>query len=136
MNTLRFFGMIVVSLVLSGVACKAQKTDVTVTVKDIKEVKGKIMIAIGDISNPEKMIHDMIDVEEPGEVSCLLKDVPFGKTNVYVFQDLNGNYNLDKNEKGIPIEPCFTKEKVMIKEGMKPVKAKLVNLENLYEKNF
>ena len=109
----------------------AQVADVTVVVSRIKEVKGKIMIAMGDQSKPSEMKYNMVDVTSTNNVTCVLKDVPVGKSNLYIYQDVNDNYQLDKDENQVPTEPCFVKEKVTVKEGENKLEAKLMNVKEM-----
>ena len=76
MKTLKFAGFVIMLCVLTGSVCEAQTSDLTVIVKGIKEVKGKIMIAAGDKSDPESMTYDMVDVTTTDDVTCVLKNVP------------------------------------------------------------
>ena len=109
----------------------AQVADVTVVVSGIKEVKGKIMIAMGDQSKPSEMKYDMVEVTSTDNVIWVLKDVPVGKTNLYVYQDVNGNYQLDKDENQVPIELCFVKEKISVQESGNKFDAKLMNVKEM-----
>ena len=112
MKTLRIVCVVVTLCLFAGFFCKAQTVDVTIVVDGIKEAKGKLMIAMGEQSNPQEMKYDMIDVASTEKVVCVLKDVPVGKCGLYVFQDINDNYQLDKDENQIPVEPCYSKEKI------------------------
>ena len=109
----------------------AQVADVTVVVSGIKEVKGKIMIAMGDQSKSSEMKYDMVEVTSKDNVTCVLKDVPVGKTNLYVYQDVNSNYQLDKDGNQVPTELCFVKEKVTVQESGNKLEAKLLNVKEM-----
>ena len=122
---------ITLGIFTTSATCFAQTAELTVVVKGIKEAKGNIMIAAGDRTNPQEMISDMIKVVNADDIMCVLKDIPVGKTNLYVFQDINGNFQLDTDEKRIPIEPSYTKEKITIKEGENRVEVKLLNVKEM-----
>lgn len=134
MKTLKILGMAIVLCVLTGTICKAQTADVTVVVDGIKEAKGKLMIAAGNKSNPQDMKYDMVEVKSTDPVVCVLKDVPVGTCDLYVYQDLNDNYQLDMDDQKIPVEPCYTKEKMKVKEGGDQVKVKLMNVKEMMGK--
>jgi len=133
MKTLKLFCVVVVISLFTGFTGNAQTADVTIVVNGIKDAKGKIMIAMGDQLKPSEMKYDMVEVASTDDVTCVLKDVPVGISNLYVFQDLNENYQLDKDEKSIPVEPCFSKEKLDVKEGENKFEAKLVNVKEMIE---
>lgn len=134
MKALKFRWMVIVLCIFTSMACSAQTTDVTVVVKGIKEVKGKIMIAVGDKSKPQEMKYDMVEVTSKDNIVCTLKDVPVGAHTLYVYQDLNDNYQLDMDEEKIPVEPCCTKEKVTVKEGENKIEVKLMNIKEMMGK--
>ena len=134
MKTLRIFGIAVLLCVFTGMVCNAQVADITIVVKEVREAKGKMMVAVGDKSNPQEMKYDMVEVKSTDDVVCILKEVPVGTCDVYVFQDLNDNYQLDKDENQSPIETCITKEKVKIKEGDNRIEVKLINVKEMMGK--
>jgi uncharacterized protein (DUF2141 family) len=112
--------------------CKArQAADVTVVVRGMKEVKGNILVAAGDLSDPQAMKSGMVEVTSKDSVVCVLKDVPVGRCNLYVYQDLNGNRQLDTDENRIPVEPCYTKEKVNVGEGANVIAVKLIHVKEM-----
>ncbi|RRD61732.1 DUF2141 domain-containing protein [Tannerella forsythia] len=117
-----------------NISLYGQSADVTVVVKGIKEAKGKVMVAAGDKAKSQEMIGEMAAVTSTGDVVCVLKNVPVGKTNIYVYQDLNENFRLDMDEQHIPIEPCNTKEKVTIKDGENKFEIKLLNIKEMMGK--
>ena len=131
MKTLRFICVMVAMLLTTGFVCRAQFANVTVVVDGIKDAKGKIMIAVGEQSNPQGMKYDMVEVTSKEKVVCVLKDVPIGSCGLYVYQDLNDNYQLDKDENQIPVEPCYVKEKITVKEGGVEFTVKLMNVKEM-----
>jgi uncharacterized protein (DUF2141 family) len=133
MKTLKRLGISLVMCFVVGSICYAQKGTITVTVKGIKEVKGTIMVAFGDKSHPKEMVYSMLPVTSVNNVICILKEVPVGIGNLYVYQDLNGNFQLDKDENQVPVEPCNTKERITIKEGENKVEIKLINVKEMMD---
>jgi Uncharacterized protein conserved in bacteria len=125
------FTAIVLGIFTTSMTSVAQTAELTVVIKGVKEAKGNIMIAVGDKANPQEMISDMIRVVNTDDITCVLKNIPVGKTNLYVFQDINGNFQLDTEEKQIPIEPCYTKEKITVKEGENKIEIKLINVKEM-----
>ena len=83
MKTLKMIGVFA-ALGLS-VSLYGQSADVTVVVKGVGEAKGKVMVAAGDKAKPQEMIGEMVAVTSTGDVVCVLKNVPVGKTNIYVY---------------------------------------------------
>jgi uncharacterized protein (DUF2141 family) len=115
-----------------GMVCKSQTVDLTVVVKGVKEVKGSIMVAAGDMSKPQEMKYDMAGVASTDDAVLVLKEVPVGRCDLFVYQDLNGNYQLDRDEEDIPVEPCYMKEKVSVKDGVdNRMEVRLVNVREM-----
>ncbi|MDR0370599.1 MAG: hypothetical protein LBH80_01915, partial [Prevotellaceae bacterium] len=75
MKTLKISIVLLVSIVLSKHSVMAQSetdketTDVTLIIKGVKEAKGNILIALGDMENPQKMVSDMIAVSGTDDVT-------------------------------------------------------------------
>lgn len=134
MRMLKIFAIMTVILVSVNMLCVAQHTDVTVVVKGITEAKGKIMVAAGDKSKQSEMAYDMVEVTSTNDITCTLRNVPVGTCDLYVYQDLNDNYQLDMDENKIPVEPCYNKEKVKIKEEGSTVEVKLLNVKEMMGK--
>lgn len=131
MKTLLIKGFMVLSALVLTNKAMGQTAELTIEVKGIKEVKGKILVAVKDSEDPQKNIYDMVSVEKKDGVVCTLKNVPVGKVDVSLFQDLNDNFKLDMDEQNTPIEPCFTKEKVKITENENKLVVKLINVKEL-----
>jgi uncharacterized protein (DUF2141 family) len=131
MKTMKSSGVIAMIMIGACTMCYAQKGNLTVVAKGIKESKGTIMIAFGDQSNPKQMVYNMAPVTSGNSVTCTLKDVPVGSGGLYVYQDVNGNHQLDKDESQIPTEPCYQKEKVTIKEGDNKIEIRLIDVKEM-----
>lgn|GEM_PF-433387 len=131
MNAMKSLGVIAMIMMGACTMCYAQKGSLTVVVKGIKESKGSVMIAFGNQSNPKQMAYNMVPVTSANSVMCLLKDIPVGSGGLYVYQDLNGNHQLDKDESQIPIEPCYQKERVTIKEGENKIEIRLIDVKEM-----
>ena len=132
MKTVRIMLLtIALGMFAASMTSVAQTSELIVVIKGIKEAKGKLMIAAGDMTNPQEMISDMIDVVDTKNATCVLENVPVGKVNLYVYQDLNENFQLDMDEKKIPVEPCYSKDKITIKEGENKVEVKLINVKEM-----
>jgi uncharacterized protein (DUF2141 family) len=91
-------------------------------------VKGNILVVVKASNNPENVVYEMFPVAIEGQTTGLLKQVPVGKVSVSAFQDLNGNYQLDKDEQHIPIEPCYNKDNVQINETDNKLVLKLMDV--------
>ena len=83
--------------------------ELKVVVNNIAPVEGDIYVAIYD--HPEKymsvemaVFKQMVPVEAETE-TIIFSNVPEGEYAIAVFQDLNGNGELDLNSAGIPKEP-------------------------------
>lgn len=131
MKTLIIKVFICIAIGLSGNTVMGQTAELTIEVKEIKEAKGKILVSVKDSKDAQKMVYDMVAVEQAGSVTITVKNVPIGKVDVSLFQDLNENFKLDMDEQNIPIEPCYTKENVKTKAGENKLVVKLINVKEL-----
>ena len=105
-------GMIIAlvsTLLISATNIMAQTVDLEVRVKGIEKAEGNIMIALGNLENPQQMFTGIKEVKETGELVFVLQGVPDGwETDLNVLQDLNGDTQLQINANGVPTEPCAT----------------------------
>ena len=128
MKAKRMIITLVTTLLISVTNIMAQRVDVEVHVKGIEEVKGKVMIALGKLDEPEMMFTGIKEVTEPGELTFLLQGVPDGwETDLNVLHDLDGDTHLYINENGVPTEPCAAK-KVKISAENPVVEITLMNV--------
>lgn len=131
MKTSKLLGLIFSIMMLTCSVVHAQTGDLTIVVKGIKEAKGKLMIAFGEQSRPKEMVYGILPITSKNDLTYALKELPVGHSNLYVYQDLNENQQLDKDENQIPIEPCYRKEKITIKEGANSVEIRLINVREM-----
>lgn len=61
------------------------------------------MIGLGDYNNPATMQGKIVE-SRSREVVAVFENLPEGNYPVYVFHDENDNQQLDRNERGIPLE--------------------------------
>lgn len=81
--------------------------EIKVTVNNIKEKDGKLMVAVyqGEENYRENALSETtIPVKSTGSQEFTLS-LPEGEYSIAVFQDLNDNEELDKNLMGMPQEP-------------------------------
>lgn len=103
-STQRVSALIIACIIMASLSM-AQTIDLTLTVKGIQGNSENIMIGIGDTRNPQDMKGSMIKVS--GDTATTqIKEVPQGECTIYTFHDMNGNYQLDRDEKGKPKEGC------------------------------
>lgn len=122
-NIVKLTALIIMSA--AALNCSAQNNTLSLKVTNLKPGQGKVLIALMDNNDPATVISKMIALDgKKKNVKCVLENVPEGIRNLYIFQDLNGDYNLDLNEKGIPVEGCFS-GKVDIRARRKRTEAML-----------
>ena len=94
-------------LVCSGICTSATAVDLTITAKGVASDKGKILVAV--YSKAGDWLKTPAHVAEAAAVrpstSLTVKGLVPGNYAVLVFQDENGNEDLDTNVLGIPTEP-------------------------------
>ena len=120
---------------MTGAAMVAQKVnaqttatvDVTLSITGVRADGGKLMASAGDPNDRAHMVYAAADPTGDELQTLVVRNVPVGTCDVYVFQDMNGNMTLDRNAEGVPSEPCFMKQKVKLAADGLTVKVKLVN---------
>lgn len=89
---------VMLAIALMATATVSAQRDMQLTVSNIPNDKGQILIATksGQWAKVKA---------EKGKIETTLKDVPDGKGKIYVFHDENGNGQLDEKD-NIPMEYC------------------------------
>jgi uncharacterized protein (DUF2141 family) len=81
--------------------------DLTVDVAGVKDVKGKVLVAV--FSRADDFLKQPVRTAavdtQLGKVRVVISDLPPGDYALSVFQDKNSNGQLDTNPVGMPIEP-------------------------------
>ncbi len=102
---------IVISLciLLSSVFCLLSSGELKLTITNISPTGGDLYIAVYDnkesYMNPDLAFLLKIVPIDSDTKNIVFKDVPPGEYAISVFQDINGNGELDKRDAGIPKEP-------------------------------
>lgn len=85
------------------------KTDLTIQIKGIEEIKGRIQIGI--YSSPDKFLEtgaeyrvEYVNVSS-NEIIYAVKDLPKGDYSIALFHDINSDGICNLNFWGIPTEP-------------------------------
>lgn len=76
--------------------------DVKVEIRGIRSTKGNIMVMAQKDAESKPVYAMAVAVKDT--VTVILKDVPWEQFQVSLFHDENGNWELDMNEQGIPVE--------------------------------
>jgi len=94
--------------VLSLIAVAAQAGELAVTITDIRESQGLLMVSVVNSdaawNNQAKPVAAQKIAAIKGEMTLDFPDLPPGKYAVQVMHDENGNNKLDANFLGIPSE--------------------------------
>lgn len=103
------FLLSVLLYVSTGFLILQQSGALTITVTNIHPVDGKLYIAVYDTEehymSVEQAAFKKIAVVKDKKQEISFTDIPDGEYAVAVFQDLNGNGQLDTMKNGIPNEP-------------------------------
>ena len=105
MNRIHAIALAVSTLLVVSPAAKA--ADLTVTVKDVRNATGAVLIAVYDESSfgkPELAKAKQKANAGNGEVKFVFHNLPAGKYAVSACHDENGNGKLDRNSFGVPTE--------------------------------
>jgi uncharacterized protein (DUF2141 family) len=95
-------GVITVLILTSGV----EAAPLTVQVEGAAPGQGSVLIGICSGSLDFGSCRYSQNVQPPAaEFQVLFPDVPEGPYAIAVFQDTNGNSNLDRDQRGLPLEP-------------------------------
>jgi uncharacterized protein (DUF2141 family) len=93
---------------LALIASLARAADLTITIKDVRNDTGMVMLALYDgeetFMNTAKAKAMDKAPAAAGEVTFVFRDLPAGQYAATAFHDENGNSKLDKNWVGIPKE--------------------------------
>lgn len=96
------------SIVAFSLLAAAHAGELTVTITDIREAKGTLLVAVMNSdaawNNQAKPVAAKKIEAAKGEVSLKFSDLPPGTYAVQVMHDENGNNQLDSNFLGIPSE--------------------------------
>ena len=100
---------LVLHILLLTMLSSSVPEDLTIEVRNIYPVEGKLYFAMYDNKAAFMDIdaashYKIVDVKDTIE-TIIFEDVNQGHYAVAIFQDLNGNGTLDKNALGIPSEP-------------------------------
>jgi uncharacterized protein (DUF2141 family) len=87
-----------------------QAADLTVEVAGLKSARGKVLVAVFDstenfLKQPMRTAAIDAAVAQAGKVQLVITGLPAGDYAFSVFQDENGNGELDMNPMGMPVEP-------------------------------
>ena len=92
---------------LLGARALASAATLTITVKDVRNTTGTVLIAVYDQSGfgkPELAKAKQKVGAKAGEVKFVFQGLSAGKYAVAAFHDENGNGKLDRNSLGVPTE--------------------------------
>ncbi|MDD3039921.1 DUF2141 domain-containing protein [Bacteroides sp.] len=76
--------------------------EVKVEIRGIRSAKGSIMV-MAQADSESKPVYAMLPAVKD-TVTVILKDVPWKKFLVSLYHDENANWELDMDDKGIPVE--------------------------------
>lgn len=96
-------GIIFLFAIVSITVAHAQVGSLVIKIEGCRSANGKIMIAVGDFSNPKLMKLRTLDASQ-SLMSVQIDSINTGKHNLYLFHDENENNKLDLSEKGLPAE--------------------------------
>ena len=98
-----------IGFVITSVSENSGSQELQITVSNIKSVEGNIMIAVYTTDQKflgDEMVSSTIErVTQTGEMSILVKDLPFGEYAISIYHDENANETLDTNFFKMPTEP-------------------------------
>lgn len=97
------------SIIAYAILSYGQTANITITITDIKDAKGKMNIAMfknaeAFPSGDDYVIGETIPIKST-DFTYVIKDVPFGTYAIAISQDVNDNGEQDTNWIGIPKEP-------------------------------
>ena len=105
MNNKKIYPPILTAIiVLFSISATSQTFEIEIT--NIRPGKGEVKIALFDNENDwlEKPVHSL-SFESDARAKTISFEVPYGIYAISVYQDTNGNNELDTNFMGIPKEP-------------------------------
>lgn len=97
----------VLAAALSAVAGSAFAGDVTVNLKGVQPKGGQILVSLqsrDEFMQPRARFGAVAPGDASGDVTVTLKDVPAGDYAVVAMHDANGDYQMQRQANGIPLE--------------------------------
>ena len=94
-------GMIAALMLTSG----AEAAPLTVQVEGATPSQGPVLVGICSGSLDFSSCRYSQTVLPPAEFQVVFPDIPEGSYAIAVFQDTNGNASLDRDSRGLPLEP-------------------------------
>jgi len=111
-------------MALAASHASAQEGTLKLRVSGLRSAEGKVMAVLVDHKDPAKVAYAMAPATDNGTVECTLT----GKINLeaplYVFHDADGNFNLNLDPAGVPVEGCFSGPVTLDEEGTALVELK------------
>lgn len=108
-------------------AANAQSRSIQVEVKGVRNANGKILV-MAQLDEASKPVYGLAEARK-GSVSVTLENMSDEKYLISVFHDENGNWQLDMNEKGIPVEG-MARDYYRYSSGEKPCVLRLYYISN------
>ncbi|MCP9198575.1 DUF2141 domain-containing protein [Gramella sp. GC03-9] len=104
MNNKLYPPVITAFIFMFSLTASAQKFEIKIT--NIKPGKGEVKVALSNNEKDwlEKPAH-ALSFESDSETKTISFEVPYGTYAISIYQDINGNNELDTNFMGIPKEP-------------------------------
>lgn len=96
---------------------------VKVEVRGIRSARGSIMV-MAQKDSQSKPVYAMVTAAKD-TVTVVLKEIFWDQFQISLFHDENGNWELDKNEQGIPVEGYAREKCKKEPDGLTTVKVKL-----------
>lgn len=99
--------IILSTTLLMLLSCAAVAQNLEVTISGIRNNKGRILLMIQseNLKTPSKYMSEIVG----GSCNFVLNNIQEGTYKISAFHDENGNHEIDKDEKGIPIEGFILK---------------------------
>ncbi len=99
------FQVVVVAALLASPV--AQAADLAVEVAGLKDARCQVLVAVYDRADGflKQPVRTAAVDARPGRVRLVIAGLPSGDYAIGVFQDQNGNGELDTNPVGMPVEP-------------------------------
>lgn len=106
----------------------AKTGELKVRITGIREARGIVLVALGDYTKtaPDGWVGGMAAAgdAENGSIECTLTGDIDPDATIYAFLDTNGNRDLDRNERGIPVEGCAFGPVVLDENGIAKLELK------------
>lgn len=104
--TLKMSCLLLLAMLQYGVLFAQKTTDLKVEINPVTQLKGEVYVGIFEKANfLIKPTYGKMVKADYKKLTVVFENIPYGEYAIAIYQDLNGNQDMDFDESGMPLEP-------------------------------